>query len=230
MKLKDLIGENTALIVGVDAVSLGLVSPPGDWGADIVVGEGQPFGIGPTFGGPIYGIFACNDKYIRQMPGRIVGLTQDSNEKKAFTLTLSTREQHIRRHRATSNICSNETLIALMGAMHMSLLGPDGITVLAKRIAASTETARKAVSSIDGVELLHPKSSNFREFAVRVPGDSEKAISFMDSKGVIAGHPLGTWWDSHSSCILIGCDERTSSEDISALVTVIEEWTKEVSN
>ena len=230
MKLKDLIGENTALIVGVDAVSLGLVSPPGDWGADIVVGEGQPFGIGPTFGGPIYGIFACNDKYIRQMPGRIVGLTHDSNEKKAFTLTLSTREQHIRRHRATSNICSNETLIALMGAMHMSLLGPDGITVLAKRIAASTETARKAVSSIDGVELLHPKSSNFREFAVRVPGDSEEAISFMDSKGVIAGHPLGSWWDSHSSCILIGCDERTSSEDISALVTVIEEWIKEVSN
>jgi len=114
--------------------------------------------------------------------------------------------------------------------MHMSLLGPDGITVLAKRIAASTETARKAVSSIDGVELLHPKSSNFREFAVRVPGDSEEAISFMDSKGVIAGHPLGSWWDSYSSCILIGCDERTSSEDISALVTVIEEWIKEVSN
>ena len=115
-------------------------------------------------------------------------------------------------------------------AMHMSLLGPDGITVLAKRIAASTETARKAVSSIDGVELLHPKSSNFREFAVRVPGDSEAAISFMDSKGVIAGQPLGSWWDSYSSCILIGCDERTSSEDISALVTVIEEWIKEVSN
>ena len=91
------------------------------------------------------------------MPGRIDGLTHDSNEKKAFTLTsISTREQHIRRHRATSNICSNETLIALMGAMHMSLLGPDGITVLAKRIAASTETARKAVSSINGVELFHP--------------------------------------------------------------------------
>ncbi len=230
MQLKEIIGNNTALIVGVDAVSLGLVSPPGDWGADIVVGEGQPFGIGPTFGGPIYGIFACNDNYIRQMPGRIVGLTHDTNEQKAFTLTLSTREQHIRRHRATSNICSNETLIALMGAMHMSLLGPDGITVLSKRVAATTETTKKALLSIEGVELLHPNSSNFREFVIKVPGDSEKAIAFMDSKGVIAGFPLGLWWESHSSCILVGCDERTSDNDISSLVSVVNEWINEVMN
>ncbi len=230
MQLKEIIGNNTALIVGVDAVSLGLVSPPGDWGADIVVGEGQPFGIGPTFGGPIYGIFACNDNYIRQMPGRIVGLTHDTNEQKAFTLTLSTREQHIRRHRATSNICSNETLIALMGAMHMSLLGPDGITVLSKRVAATTETTKKALLSIEGVELLHPNSSNFREFVIKVPGDSEKAIAFMDSKGVIAGFPLGLWWESHSSCILVGCDERTSDNDISSLVLVVNEWINEVMN
>ncbi len=230
MQLKEIIGNNTALIVGVDAVSLGLVSPPGDWGADIVVGEGQPFGIGPTFGGPVYGIFACNDNYIRQMPGRIVGLTHDTNEQKAFTLTLSTREQHIRRHRATSNICSNETLIALMGAMHMSLLGPDGITVLSKRVAATTETTKKALLSIEGVELLHPNSSNFREFVIKVPGDSEKAIAFMDSKGVIAGFPLGLWWESHSSCILVGCDERTSDNDISSLVLVVNEWINEVMN
>ena len=230
MQLKEIIGNNTALIVGVDAVSLGLVSPPGDWGADIVVGEGQPFRIGPTFGGPIYGIFACNDNYIRQMPGRIVGLTHDTNEQKAFTLTLSTREQHIRRHRATSNICSNETLIALMGAMHMSLLGPDGITVLSKRVAATTETTKKALLSIEGVELLHPNSSNFREFVIKVPGDSEKAIAFMDSKGVIAGFPLGLWWESHSSCILVGCDERTSDNDISSLVSVVNEWINEVMN
>ena len=230
MQLKEIIGNNTALIVGVDAVSLGLVSPPGDWGADIVVGEGQPFGIGPTFGGPIYGIFACNDNYIRQMPGRIVGLTHDTNEQKAFTLTLSTREQHIRRHRATSNISSNETLIALMGAMHMSLLGPDGITVLSKRVAATTETTKKALLSIEGVELLHPNSSNFREFVIKVPGDSEKAIAFMDSKGVIAGFPLGLWWESHSSCILVGCDERTSDNDISSLVSVVNEWINEVMN
>ena len=117
--LKEVIGDSTALIVGVDAVSLGLVQPPGYWGADIVVGEGQPFGIGPTGGGPIYGIFACTKEFLRLMPGRIVGQSVDTEGKTAYTLTLSTREQHIRRHRATSNICSNETLIALMGAMHM---------------------------------------------------------------------------------------------------------------
>ena len=112
--LKEVIGDSTALIVGVDAVSLGLVQPPGLWGADIVVGEGQPFGIGPTGGGPIYGIFACTKEFLRLMPGRIVGQSIDTEGKTAYTLTLSTREQHIRRHRATSNICSNETLICLL--------------------------------------------------------------------------------------------------------------------
>ena len=104
--MKEIIGEHTALIVAVQPVSLGLLEAPGNYGADIVVGEGQPFGIGPTGGGPIYGIFACKDNFIRQMPGRIVGLSHDSDGERAVTLTLSTREQHIRRHKATSNICS----------------------------------------------------------------------------------------------------------------------------
>ena len=111
-QLKEIIGDNTALIVGVDAVSLGIVEAPGNYGADIVVGEGQPFGIGPTAGGPIYGLFACQKEFLRMMPGRIVGKTIDEDGRDAFTLTLSTREQHIRRHRATSNICSNETPVS----------------------------------------------------------------------------------------------------------------------
>jgi glycine dehydrogenase subunit 1 len=117
-----------------------------------------------------------------------------------------------------------------MGAMHMSLLGPDGITVLSKRVAATTETTKKALLSIEGVELLHPNSSNFREFVIKVPGDSEQAIAFMDSKGVIAGFPLGLWWESYSSCILVGCDERTTDNDISSLVSVVNEWINEVMN
>jgi glycine dehydrogenase subunit 1 len=117
-----------------------------------------------------------------------------------------------------------------MGAMHMSLLGPDGITVLAKRVAASTEATKKALTSIEGVELLYPDSSNFREFVIKIPGDTEKAVSFMDSEGVIAGFPLGLWWESHSSCILIGCDERTSHSDISSLVSAVKKWIKEVIN
>ena len=227
--LKSIVGENTAVIVGVDVVSLGLVEAPGNYGADIVVGEGQPFGIGPTFGGPIYGIFACAKKYLRLMPGRIVGQTVDVDGKLAYTLTLSTREQHIRRHRATSNICSNETLIALMGAMHMALLGPDGLEKLARRVAASTEATKRAVLSIDGIELVNPKAANFREFTVILPIDAAAAVSYADVAGINAGLALGEWWDGMSRCLLIGCDERTSQSDIEALVSALSQWVSEVS-
>jgi len=224
MDLKGVIGEETALIVGVDAVSLGIVEPPGNWGADIVVGEGQPFGIGPTAGGPIYGIFACGEGYTRQMPGRIVGLTRDVDKKRAFTLTLSTREQHIRRHRATSNICSNETLIALMGAMHMALLGPRGIERLALRVASATEATKRAVASIDGIELVDPRACNFREFAVKLPGEASDALAYLDANGVLGGFDLGVWWEGMSTCLLIGADERTSESDIEALTAGLSSW------
>ena len=228
-RLKEIIGENTALIVGVDAVSLGIVEAPGNYGADIVVGEGQPFGIGPTAGGPIYGLFACKKDYLRLMPGRIVGKTLDEDGKDAFTLTLSTREQHIRRHRATSNICSNETLIALMGAMHMSLLGPEGLEKLALRVAATTELTKQAICGIDGVELVDPDTPNFREFAVKLPGNASDAVAHMDAAGVLGGFPMGEWWDSMSACLLIGCDERTTTSDIDALVSALSAWVEEVS-
>ena len=228
-RLKEIIGENTALIIGVDAVSLGIVEAPGNYGADIVVGEGQPFGIGPTAGGPIYGLFACKKDYLRLMPGRIVGKTLDEDGKDAFTLTLSTREQHIRRHRATSNICSNETLIALMGAMHMALLGPEGLERLALRVAATTEIAKQAICGINGVELVDPDTPNFREFAVKLPGDASDAVAHMDAAGVLGGFPMGEWWDSMSSFLLIGCDERTTKSDIDALVSALSAWVEEVS-
>ena len=227
LEIKEVIGKDTALIVGVDSVSLGIIEPPGSWGADIVVGEGQPFGIGPTAGGPIYGIFACGNKYTRQMPGRIVGLTKDTEDKRAFTLTLSTREQHIRRHRATSNICSNETLIALMGAIHMSLLGPEGLERLALRVAANTELAKASISSVDGLELVDTKSSNFREFRVRLPEKASLALSFLDNYGVIGGLDLGIWWKSLGHCLLIGVDERTSKSDIDKLHDGLSLWVKE---
>jgi len=226
LEIKSIIGEDTSLIVGIDAVSLGIIEPPGKWGADIVVGEGQPFGIGPTFGGPIYGIFACSENYLRQMPGRIVGQSWDSDGKLAFTLTLSTREQHIRRHRATSNICSNETLIALMGAIHMSLLGPEGLERLSLRIAAATESTRRAITRIDSVELAYPDSSHFRELAIRVPGKASNALQYLDSIGVIGGLDLGTWWDGMSDCILLGVDERTSESDIEELTSGLSRWTE----
>ncbi len=224
LDIKKLIGTNTALIVGVDSVSLGIIEPPGEWGADIVVGEGQAFGIGPTAGGPIYGIFACSDEYIRQMPGRIVGLTKDTDENKAFTLTLSTREQHIRRHRATSNICSNETLIALMGAIHMSLLGPEGLERLALRVAANTELTKNLISSIEGIDLVNKEHYNFREFAIRLPSPASEALDYLDKFGVTAGLDLGIWWNSMDHCLLVGVDDRTSESDMKSLYTGLKEW------
>ena len=162
------------------------------------------------------------------MPGRIVGKTLDEDGRDAFTLTLSTREQHIRRHRATSNICSNETLIALMGAMHMALLGPEGLERLALRVAASTEAAKKAISSIENVELVSPSMPNFREFAVKLPGLASDALLFMDDRGVLGGFDIGEWWNLKSSHLLIGCDERTSQSDIDALVDALSSWIEEV--
>ena len=229
LKLREVVGDKTAIIVGVDVTSLGLVEPPGNWGADIVVGEGQPFGIGPTAGGPIYGIFACKKDFLRLMPGRIVGQSIDTEGKTAYTLTLSTREQHIRRHRATSNICSNETLIALMGAMHMALLGPVGLETLSTRILSSTRMTIDELSSVEGLELAFPKSPVFREFAVKVPGKSSEALSHIFELGVIGGFYLGQWWPDKGSWILVGCDERTSESDISLLKKSLTSWVEESS-
>tara|TARA_B100000886_G_scaffold256193_1_gene181527 strand:- start:1539 stop:2582 length:1044 start_codon:yes stop_codon:yes gene_type:complete len=229
LKLREVVGDKTTIIVGVDVTSLGIVEPPGNWGADIVVGEGQPFGIGPTAGGPIYGIFACKKDFLRLMPGRIVGQSVDTEGKTAYTLTLSTREQHIRRHRATSNICSNETLIALMGAMHMALLGPVGLETLSTRILSSTRMTVDELSSVEGLELAFPKSPVFREFAVKVPGKSSEALSHIFELGVIGGFDLGQWWPDKGSWILIGCDERTSKSDISQLRESLTSWVEESS-
>ena len=227
--LKEIIGENTALIIGVNAVSLGLMEAPGNYGADIVVGEGQPFGIGPTGGGPIYGIFACKDNFIRQMPGRIVGLSHDSDGQRAFTLTLSTREQHIRRHKATSNICSNETLIALMGAMHMALLGPAGLEMLAIRNAAAAISVKKALSSIEGISLAHPNSSHFNEFVVRLPDSAKSLCEYLDRRGITPGLPLEILFPNiEPNLMLVSCTDQTSSNDVELLSAGISAWIKEV--
>ena len=224
-KLKQIIGENCALIVGVNATSLGLMEAPGNWGADIVVGEGQPFGIGATAGGPIYGLFACTDKYLRQMPGRIVGQTIDDRGNDAFTLTLSTREQHIRRHKATSNICSNETLIALMGSMHMALLGPTGLERLALRNAASCQMARNGVLSLKGVELLYPNSSSYNEFTVVLPGSAKSALSYLDSLGVTGGLALeDTTLQASEKWLHITATDQTTEDDVVALVEGLKSW------
>ncbi|MGB2017845.1 MAG: hypothetical protein ACPHX2_04730, partial [Candidatus Poseidoniaceae archaeon] len=226
--VKDIVGEHTAFIVGVNPVSLGLYEAPGHYGADIVVGEGQPFGSPMTAGGPIYGIFACSKAYMRQMPGRIVGRTIDEDEQTAYCLTLSTREQHIRRHRATSNLCTNETLIALMGAMHMSLLGPEGVRALAVRNAAALHAVVDALHGVDGVEFVHPDGHHFNEIAVRLPGTAADCISALEAHGVLPGFDLGRWSDDRADQLLVTATDQTRPEDIERLATAMAAWCAEV--
>lgn len=226
--LKDILGDNTALIVAVQPTSLGLIEAPGEYGADIVVGEGQALGSPLTFGGPIYGIFACKDTYIRQMPGRIVGRSIDNQGREAYCLTLSTREQHIRRHRATSNICTNETLIALMGAMHMALLGPEGMRDLAIRNMAACEALKIQLSGISGISLQYPNAANYNEFVLKLPASASSALEYLDERGIIGGLDLSKWYDGRSNELLVCATDQTSADDISAMTNHLAAWVMEV--
>ena len=222
-KIKEIIGDSTALIVGVQPTSLGVLEAPGNYGADIVVGEGQPLGVGITGGGPIYGIFACSKKYLRQMPGRIVGKSVDDRNQTAFCLTLSTREQHIRRHRATSNLCTNETLIALMGAMHMSLLGPKGIEKLALRNFAARQLLEEKILEIDGVVVPYSESNHYNEFVIRLPMNAQKALDWLDDNGIIGGFALSNWYSGRENDLLICATDQTTLDEIETFKSKLEE-------
>ena len=222
--VKEIIGDNTAFIVGVSPVSLGLVEAPGNYGADIVVGEGQALGSPITYGGPLYGIFACTKAYLRQMPGRIVGRSIDVDGNEAFCLTLSTREQHIRRHRATSNICTNETLIALMGAMHMSLLGPEGLEKLAQRNMAACQLAKQKLSEISSLNMPHATNTHYNEFVLELPGSASECISYLDTQGLIGGFDLSNWYPEHKNWLLVSFCDQTTSKDIDLLTAHLSVW------
>lgn len=178
---------NKALMVSVftEAVSLGLVTPPGEMGADIAVGEGQSIGGALNYGGPYVGLFACKDKLVRQMPGRLCGETVDADGQRGFVLTLSTREQHIRRDKATSNICTNSGLCALAFTAHMSLLGGVGLEHLARLNHEVACDLADALGAIEGVEILTPRF--FNEFAYQIPKSAGPVLEKLLAKGVVAG-------------------------------------------
>lgn len=223
-KIKEIIGTGTAFIVGVAPTSLGIVEAPGNYGADIVVGEGQALGSPITYGGPLYGIFSCTKAYLRQMPGRIVGRSIDVDGKEAFCLTLSTREQHIRRQRATSNICTNETLIALMGAMHMSLLGPEGVELLAQRNMAACQLAKEKLSQVPTIGLPHLSSCHYNEFVVELPGLSSECLEYLDSQGLIGGFDLTQWYSNRKNWILVSFSDQTQAAEIELLAAHLAVW------
>jgi glycine dehydrogenase subunit 1 len=214
-----------ALLVAVftEAMSLGLVEPPGAMGADIVVGEGQSIGNGLNFGGPYVGLFATRTKYIRQMPGRLCGETVDAEGRRGFVLTLSTREQHIRRDKATSNICTNSGLCCLAFTIHMTLLGETGLTRLARLNHARAVAMADALETVPGVEVV--TKAFFNEVTVRLRKPAAPVVETLAGRGILAGVPAsrllpGAGLDHH---LVLAATEITTDEDIAALCAALRE-------
>jgi glycine dehydrogenase subunit 1 len=213
-----------ALLVSVftEAVALGAIEPPGPQGADIVVGEGQSIGNPLTFGGPYVGLFATRKAHVRQMPGRLAGETVDADGKRGYALTLNTREQHIRRDKATSNICTNSGLCALAFSIHMTLLGEAGLTRLARLNHARACATADALARVPGVTVLN--ETFFNEFTVRLPGDAAEAVERAAARGVLAGLPASRLEPAAPGDLLIvAATELTTDDDIAALCKALAE-------
>jgi glycine dehydrogenase subunit 1 len=218
-----------ALLIAVvtEPVALGLIRAPGEMGADIVVGEGQSIGVGLQFGGPYVGLFATREKFVRQMPGRLAGETVDAEGKRGFVLTLSTREQHIRREKATSNICTNSGLCALAFSIHLSLLGEKGLRGLAQLNHARARETAERLSAIPGVRLVN--ETFFNEFTLELPVEARPAVHAMVERGVLGGVSLGRLYpgvDSLRKGLVVTVTETVSDTDIGALETALAEQCK----
>lgn len=215
-----------ALLIAVftEVVSLGLLESPGAQGADIVVGEGQSLGNSLSFGGPYVGLFATRQKYVRQMPGRLCGETVDADGRRAFVLTLSTREQHIRREKATSNICTNAGLCSLAFSIHLTLLGGTGLSKLARLNHANAVRLADALTEVAGVEVLN--RSFFNEFAVRLKKSATEVVEMLAAKGILAGVPASRLEPNRpelSNLLVIASTEINTDDDRAALVAALRE-------
>jgi glycine dehydrogenase subunit 1 len=208
------------LVVEVDPMTLGVLRPPGDFDVDIAVGEGQPLGNRLDYGGPSFGFFAAQQAYMRRMPGRIAGETVDADGKRGFVLTLQTREQHIRREKATHNITTAQTLNALAGIVYLSWLGRRGIVELGELLLHRTAYARRAVAALDGIELLHEQPV-VREFAVRLQAPVGRVIERCAAEGVNPGYPLGADYPEFEDGLLVAITEQRSRADIDRLAEVL---------
>ncbi|ACB94385.1 aminomethyl-transferring glycine dehydrogenase subunit GcvPA [Beijerinckia indica] len=209
------------IAVFTEAVSLGLVKAPGDMGADIVVGEGQSIGNALNFGGPYVGLFATRSKYLRQMPGRLCGETLDADGRRGFVLTLSTREQHIRRDKATSNICTNSGLCCLAFTIHLTLLGEQGLRQLATINHAHAVDLADRLAKVPGVELLN--ETFFNEFTIRLPGRAEDHVEALAAQGILAGVPVSRLLPGQGcdDLLIIASTEVNSDDDRAALVDAL---------
>ena len=206
------------IVVVTEAISFGLLRSPGSCGADIVVGEGQSFGIPMSFGGPHVGLFATSEKYVRNMPGRLAGVAYDKDGNRGFVLTLATREQHIRREKATSNICTNQGLIALAATIYMEAMGKTGLQEVAAQNAQKAAYAAKQIAGVSGFEIAFT-APTFNEFVVRGPRRAEEVLSKLRTEnGIIGGLALSKYYSDRPNDFLVCVTETMTKENIDALV------------
>jgi Glycine cleavage system protein P (pyridoxal-binding), N-terminal domain len=209
--------RRAALIVSCDPISLGLLASPGALGADIAVGEGQPLGNPVSFGGPYLGLFAAREKWLRRMPGRIVGETVDKSGKRGFVLTIQTREQHIRRGKATSNICSNEALCALAATVYLTAMGRQGLREVAEQCAAKSRYAHDQLIRTGAFEPLFD-APFFRECALRYKGDVAALNARLLAAGIIGGYDLGRDYEELKGAWLVAVTEKRTRAEIDTLI------------
>jgi len=208
-------------VVHCDPLSLGVLEAPGRYGAAIALGEGQAAGNFPSYGGPHYGFLACREEYIRRMPGRIVGETVDTAGTRGYVLTLQTREQHIRREKATSNITTNQTLLALGGLVYLTWLGPQGIRELGETCLSLAAYAKQQLAERAGLELVFAEQTTFKEFAVRVGRNAREVVAAARERGVHPGYALGRDYPGLDDVLLVAVTERRTPAEIDRLVDVL---------
>jgi glycine dehydrogenase subunit 1 len=224
----DVVHHAQALLIQAisEPVSLGLLKPPGAWGVDIAVGEGQAFGNALSLGGPYLGFFATRDQYVRQMPGRLAGETVDTEERRGYVLTLSTREQHIRREKATSNICTNEGLCALAATIYLCTLGKAGLRQLAMLNLQRATYARQQLAAIPGCRLPFA-GPTFNEFVLETPKPARDIITHLSAQRLLPGLDLGRFYSERSHQLLICVTEMNTRADVdrlcAALATIVQD-------
>lgn len=221
-ELAELAHRHEALfIVSVDPISLAILEAPGKYGADIVVGEGQCFGGSLNYGGPYLGIFATLEKYVRRMPGRIAGVTVDTQGRRGFTLTLQTREQHIRREKATSNICTNQALMATAATIYLSLMGKEGLREVAEHSAQKAHYLSEQINILHGCQLAY-SAPFFKEFVVKLPKPAKQVIDHLIEKGFFAGINLGQFYPGMDDCLLIAVTEKRTRAEMDGFVVALQ--------
>jgi glycine dehydrogenase subunit 1 len=213
-------------IAVADPVALALLRPPGADGADVVVGEGQPLGVSMGYGGPLVGFFAIRKSEVRRLPGRLAGVTVDLDGKRGYVLTLQTREQHIRRERATSNICTNQGLMALANTIHLALLGAEGMRDTATQCLERAHYLAARVAEIPGVTLANGDAPYFREFVLRLPGSADTFVRAALERRILAGVPLSRFDRDRPNDLLVAVTEKRNREELDRYADALAHWVR----